>query len=114
MTMVSFMRIFSGRGAENTIFRRRQILAVFDEAQDYHLFQALGMASLVDAAIFLQDKQQTFQRTDAGVMDREQNYWASLFGAYSNILRELTSPQAAGLTAQAKRHYNNTESQTFR
>ena len=59
---------------------------MFDEAQDYHLFQALGMASLVDAAIFLQDKQQTFQRTDAGVMDREQNYWASLFGAYSNIL----------------------------
>ena len=44
MTMVSFMRIFSGRGAENKIFRRRQILAVFDEAQDYHLFQALGMA----------------------------------------------------------------------
>ena len=86
MTMVSFMRIFSGRGAENKIFRRRQILAVFDEAQDYHLFQALGMASLVDAAIFLQDKQHTFQRTDAGVMDREQNYWASLFGAYSNIL----------------------------
>ena len=86
MTMVSFMRIFSGRGAENKIFRRRQILAVFDEAQDYHLFQALGMASLVDAAIFLQDKQQTFQRTDAGVMDRDQNYWASLFGAYSNIL----------------------------
>ena len=114
MTMVSFMRIFSGRGAENKIFRRRQILAVFDEAQDYHLFQALGMASLVDAAIFLQNKQQTFQRTDAGVMDREQNYWASLFGAYSNILRELTSPQAAGLTAQEKRQYNNTESQTFR
>ena len=86
MTMVAFMRIFAGRGAENKVFRRRQILAVFDEAQDYHLFQALGMASLVDAAIFLQDKQQTFQQTDDGIIDHQQNYWAKLFDRHSQIV----------------------------
>ena len=84
MTMVAFMRIFAGRGAENKVFRRRQILAVFDEAQDYHLFQALGMASLVDAAIFLQDKQQTFQQTDDGIIDHQ--YWAKLFDTHSQIV----------------------------
>ena len=84
MTMAAFMRIFAGRGAENKVFRRRQILAVFDEAQDYHLFQALGMASLVDAAIFLQDKQQTFQQTDDGIIDHQ--YWAKLFDTHSQIV----------------------------
>ena len=51
-----------------------------------HLFQAPGMASLVDAAIFLQDKQQTFQQTDDGIIDHQQNYWAKLFDRHSQIV----------------------------
>ena len=68
-----------------------------------HLFQAPGMASLVDAAIFLQDKQQTFQQTDDGIIDHQQNYWAKLFDRHSHSAREVVFSgitQHAGLRRQ--------------
>ncbi|CAE7221363.1 unnamed protein product [Symbiodinium sp. CCMP2592] len=44
------------------------------------------MATLVDAAVFLQDKQQTFHQTDDGVIDHQENYWNMLFSAHGNLM----------------------------